>query len=131
MLLRAISTELQAIWVNGSDLRELPKFEPTLAGEYLSLAALRRGTKYSPRRDFHQRTLSRSIVQSREALEQPVHIVRRGLAVREQDAVADRGDQDVDRFFDRKCSFTPRQSAALEGLEMVGRVSATARGGDF
>jgi hypothetical protein len=50
------------------------------------------------------------------------------LAVREQDAVADRSDQDVDRFVDRKCGLAARQSAALESLQMLGRVSATARG---
>jgi hypothetical protein len=67
----------------------------------------------------------------REAREQPVHIIRRGLAVREQDAVADRGDQDVDRVVNRKCGLAALEGAGLEGLQVMGRVSATARGGDF
>ena len=39
--------------------------------------------------------LAEELRKEREARQQPIHIVRRGLAVREQDAVADRRDQDV------------------------------------
>jgi hypothetical protein len=72
-----------------------------------------------------------SFVQAAEALKQPAHIILRELAVREQDAVADRGDQDVDRFFDRKSRLATLESAAVEGLQVMGRVGATARGGGF
>ena len=71
------------------------------------------------------------VVQPGEAREQRIHIFGRGPAIREQDAVADRRDQNVDRFVDRESGLAMRQSAALEGLQMAGRVSATARGGFF
>ena len=68
------------------------------------------------------RTPCRALVQPREARQQRMHIVRRGFAVGEQDAVADRGDQDVDRFVDRKCGLAALEGAAVEGLQMMGRV---------
>src|SRR3984957_4024308 len=75
------------------------------------------------------RPLRRSVVQNGEALEQPMHIFERSFAVREQDAVADRRDQNVDCFLNREPGLATVESAAIEGLQMVGRVSATARGG--
>src|SRR6202042_947986 len=96
-----------------------------------ALRSGRREPEFTSQRAVAAWTFIPSLVQAGEARQQPVHIVRRELAVREQDAVADRSDQDVDRIIDREPGLAARQSAVVQGFQVMGRVSATARGGDF